>query len=61
MNRATRYRYEKRIKDLTDQVIRLQEFKEVAIDIFRETAQRASDGGGMNKSWILSLFARLLR
>lgn len=63
MKSNTKYRYEKRIKELelelqeTDN--KLFEYKAVAREIFDTTVQLITSGEAINKGWIISKYKRL--
>jgi len=57
----TRYAYEKRIKELQDEIILLRQYKAVALIIYDAVQEFAGKEGGINKSWLLGKFRSLLK
>lgn len=61
MNAETKYRYQKRIKELEEQVRILQLFRYVGIDIFRAACSASTDGKNMDSGWIAKQFERVFK
>jgi len=63
MKQTTKYRYEKRIKaleqELKEKDTALYEYKQVAIEIFNTTVDLISNDKNINKGWIVSKYKRL--
>lgn len=61
MNQETRYRYEKRIRELREECNLLAHYRTVAIRIYREAARVGSDSPSLRLNWILEQFTELLK
>jgi hypothetical protein len=61
MKEATRYRYEKRIKELEERNLILREYKEVAQRIFRVVTDQIQEGKGISCAWICKQFVDVMK
>ena len=60
MNQQTRYRYEKRIKELQDENKRLGDFRRVLRAIYDAIANQVHENGRISQGWILKQISDLI-
>jgi len=60
MNEPTRYRYEKRIKELERELITLRQYRSIALDIYSAVVEVVRDGKLLNSAWVLRQFRSIL-
>jgi hypothetical protein len=56
MTQETRYRYEKRLRELDEEREALRTYRRIALNIFDATVGLVDEGKGISKEWILSQF-----
>jgi len=61
MTEKTRYKYEKRIKELQTEVNRLEPYRSTAIVIYNAMVSCSDDNTYMETSWVLKQFSWLLK
>lgn len=59
MKQETRYRYEKRIDSMKQEIERLRLYRSVALDIQNVTLDLVQKGGSISLAWILGQFRRV--
>lgn len=63
MDKNTKYRYEKRISELQnelkDKEAALYEYKQLSLDVFDTIAGMIQDGKQINQGWLIKKFKRL--
>ena len=57
MNETTRYKYEKRIKELEI----LRDYRRVCMNIFYALEENGDNANGLSKKWLLSQFRGLFK
>lgn len=60
MDQTRRYRYEKRIKELEEQVLRLREYRNAVQRIGTTIGDAVSDDKSINTGWIIKQLTGLL-
>lgn len=61
MDQETRYRLEKRIRELQREVDRLRPYRETALEIYDGLVEQVGKGQGIGISWLLGRFKWLLK
>lgn len=61
MKQPSRYAYEKRIKELEDQVSNLRAYKDVAIQIFNTVTDQIQEGKGISTAWIVKQYRSVFK
>ncbi len=61
MTNQTRYRYEKRIKELEDRLEKIAPYRQLALDIHIATVDAVRDEKQISEAWILSQFRRVMQ
>lgn len=61
MKIETKYHYEKRIKELSEEKSMLSSYKFVALRIYDTAANHAGTGNSLDISWVMKQFRELLR
>ena len=61
MKQPSRYAYEKRIKELEDQVSNLRAYKDVAIQIFNTVTDQIQEGKGISTACIVKQYRSVFK
>lgn len=61
MNNETKYRYQKRIKELEEENARLSDYRYICMNIFDACQEAGDSANGISKKWLLSQFRKLFK
>jgi hypothetical protein len=61
MDQETRYQYEKKIKNLQDEVNRLEPYKTLALEIYENICEHIADGTSLGKRFLLKKFRWVMK
>lgn len=61
MSNETRYKYQKKIRELEREAWALREYKTMSIEIFRACCDHASSGKNIDPGWIARQFTRVMK
>lgn len=61
MDQQTRYGYEKRIKELSQENLRLISYKSLCKDIFEWVTTKVHENETLSQGWLLKQFSRVFK